>query len=353
MGFRQVTVVGSGIIGASIAWHLTEAGAKVTVISNARGGVATPRSFAWINASWGNSESYFRFRIRAMEEWNRLAAAVPAIPYLACGGLCWDLPPEKLKAYAEEHRSWGYGIRAVSRDEIAGLEPHLAGLPDFALHAANEGAADPLATAEALIADVRSKGAEILTGIDVRSLIMDGNRIRGLVTSDGDHIADTIVVAAGAGTAALAATAGIDVAIESPPGLLVHSRPTGKVLNGLVIGEKAHIRQTAEGRIVAGSDFGGTDPGSDPDKAAEELFATVQTMLPDAGLELDFYTVGHRPTPKDGLPIIGPVGRDGLYAAVMHSGVTLAPLVGRLVAAEVLGEPQPEMLAPYRLSRFG
>ncbi|TJU91041.1 MAG: FAD-binding oxidoreductase, partial [Mesorhizobium sp.] len=58
---KQVIVIGAGIIGASMAWHLTRAGARVTVIAadSAAGGVATPNSFAWINATWGNPEPYF------------------------------------------------------------------------------------------------------------------------------------------------------------------------------------------------------------------------------------------------------------------------------------------------------
>lgn len=352
MSSKKVTVIGAGIIGASIAWHLAKAGAEVTLVCEKRGGVATPCSFAWINASWGNSRSYFGFRTRAMEEWKHLAAAVPAIPYSECGGICWDLPPEQLKAYAEEHESWGYGIRPITGAEISRLEPNLAGAPDFALHVAGEAAADPLATAEALIADAEAKGVRIVDGAEIRSLIVNDGRIAGFVTSDGRHVADTIVLAAGAGSVSFATSIGISLPIEAPPGLLVHSKPVGKILNGLVIGERAHIRQTREGRIVAGSDFGGTDPGTDPDKAAAELFETVCSMLPDASLELDFHTVGYRPTPKDGLPIIGPTTCKGLYAAVMHSGVTLAPLVGKLVAAEVLGELQEDQLAPYRLSRF-
>ena len=103
----HVLVVGAGIIGASIAWHLRAAGARVTVVeAGAGGGVATPNSFAWINASWGNPEPYFRLRIRAMAEWRWLAAAVPAIPLAWTGGLCWDLPPARLEAYAREHGAW-------------------------------------------------------------------------------------------------------------------------------------------------------------------------------------------------------------------------------------------------------
>src|SRR6476619_3760164 len=101
---KHIIVIGAGIVGASIAWHLAAAGARVTIFdAGEAGGVATPSSFAWINASWGNPEPYFRLRIRAMAEWKRLAAEVPDIPLAWSGGLLWDLPARELEDYAGEH----------------------------------------------------------------------------------------------------------------------------------------------------------------------------------------------------------------------------------------------------------
>jgi glycine/D-amino acid oxidase-like deaminating enzyme len=126
------------------------------------------------------------------------------------------------------------------------------------------------------------------------------------------------------------------------------------VLNGLVIATELHVRQTAEGRLVAGTDFGGTDPGSDPEKAAAELFAKLKSFLKGGDeLEMDFFTVGYRPTPRDGFPIVGAVNDvGGLYLAVTHSGITLAPALGLFAAREILHGQQEPLLAPYRLSRF-
>ena len=57
---KRIIVVGAGIIGASIAWHLAKAGAEVTVLEAGEpGGVATRNSWAWINASWGNPGNLF------------------------------------------------------------------------------------------------------------------------------------------------------------------------------------------------------------------------------------------------------------------------------------------------------
>lgn len=347
----HVIVVGAGIIGASIAWHLTRDGAEVTVVAEDNGGVATPCSFAWINASWGNPEFYFRFRRRAMAEWRRLATELPGLPLTWCGSIGWDLPPDRLNAFIAEHGAWGYGIERIDNDEIRRREPHLADLPDRAVSVAEEGAVEPVSAARMLLADAQARGATLRTAA-VRGLIRQRERISGVVTSAGLIEADHVVLASGAGAAPLTAAIGITLPIETPPGLIVHSRPHARRLNGLVLATELHMRQTADGRIIAGSDFGGAAPGEDQHATAAALFDKVHNSLTDSpSLAMDFFTVGYRPTPKDGFPIIGDAC-DGLYVAVMHSGVTLAPLAGLLASNEILkGETEP-MLAPFRLSRF-
>ncbi|MER8752872.1 FAD-binding oxidoreductase [Mesorhizobium sp. M1050] len=351
---KQVIVIGVGIIGASIAWHLSKRGAQVTVIADsAAGGAATPNSFAWINASWGNPEPYFQLRTRAMAEWSRLAQDLPGLPLSWCGGLCWDLPAAAMETYATEHSAWGYGIERVDRAGVARIEPNLAELPDFALHVAEEGVVEPVAAAKMLLADAERHGARTISST-ATALVQTGGRITSVDTSRGLIAADEVVIAAGVGSPDIAATAGIRLPIETPPGLIVHSRPYKKLLNGLVLAERLHMRQTAEGRIIAGSDFGGADPGMDPQGTARRLFAALKAMLHGSdGLELEFHTVGYRPTPIDGFPIIGRAeGMEGVYVAVMHSGITLAPAVGLFVAREILEGERDPLLGTYGLSRF-
>jgi glycine/D-amino acid oxidase-like deaminating enzyme len=352
---KEVIIVGAGIIGASIAWHLTRAGAGVTIVETAApGGVATPASFAWINATWGNPEPYFKLRMRSIAEWTQLKAAVPDIHLGWTGGLRWDLPPSDLEAFAAEYGSWGYGIRRVERSEAARIEPNLVEPPDLAVHVAGEGAVEPALAARALVADAVRGGATLLSGTRVLALVHENGRVAGIRTADGIVRTDEVVLAAGIASPAIAATAGIDLSLDTPPGLLVHSRPHGKLLNGLVLAERLHMRQTVEGRIVAGSDFGGTDPGADPVETARALFAEMKAMLRDGGsLVFDFHTLGYRPTPSDGFPIIGRAGGvNGLYVTVMHSGITLAPIVGLFATRELTTGRRDPLLAPYGLDRF-
>ena len=186
-------------------------------------------------------------------------------------------------------------------------------------------------------------------------LVGRDGRIEGVVTAEDELHADHVVLAAGAGVVPLARLAGVSIPLETPPGLIVHSRPCSTHLNGLVVAPELHMRQTAAGRIIAGYDFSGSDPGEDPQATANTLFAEVKAMLRASGdVELDFFTIGHCPTPVDDFPVIGkPEGREGLYVAVLHSGVTLAPAVGRLAAGEILDGVAEERLAPFRLERFG
>jgi glycine/D-amino acid oxidase-like deaminating enzyme len=348
-------VVGAGVVGASIAWHLAKANARVSVFEAAApGGVATPASFAWINATWGNPEPYFRLRQRSIREWSRLAEKVAGIPFTRCGGLCFDMPVEELDAYAAQHAAWGYDIRRVTRAEAELIEPNVLRLPDRAVFVAEEAAVEPVAAALALLVDAQRLGAELHSGEAVRSLHRIGDRVAGVLTAAGLVEADEVVVAAGVATSSLTATANVDVTLDTPPGLIVHCKPHHKLLNGLVLAEELHMRQTAEGRIIAGADFGGGDPGADAESTARELFGLLRGMLRGGtALELDFHTIGYRPTPKDGFPIVGRAeGVDGLYLAVMHSGVTLAPAVGLFAAEELLTGQRDLLLAPYTLSRF-
>jgi glycine/D-amino acid oxidase-like deaminating enzyme len=350
----HVIVVGAGIIGASIAWHLARSGARVTIIEAGEpGGIATRHSWAWLNASWGNPEPYFRLRIRAMAEWKRLARDVPAIRLHWVGGLIYDMSPDELEAYATQHGAWGYDIRRVDAAEIGRIEPALKRPPAFALHVAEEGALEPLAATQALLADAVRLGAE-LRHDHVGSLDLSAGKVAGVVTAAGRLSADQVVIAAGTATSTLAATAGVHVPTSAPPGLLVATKPAAKLFNGLVMAPDMHVRQLEDGRLLAGADFGGSDPRDDALATAHDVFAGLQAMLRGGEtLVFDRYQIGQRPMPEDGFPVVGMApARDGLYLAVTHSGITLAPAIGLFAAAEILRRQRDPLLIPYGPERF-
>ena len=84
------------------------------------------------------------------------------------------------------------------------------------------------------------------------------------------------------------------------------------------------------------------------------LFVALKNLLRDSeNLKMDYYSLGHRPTPADGVPAIGrPRGMKGLYMAVMHSGITLAPAVGFFGAVEILTGERDRLLSTYHPDRL-
>jgi len=86
----------------------------------------------------------------------------------------------------------------------------------------------------------------------------------------------------------------------------------------------------------------------------ERILGRIREKMPGAvDAEYDFLTLGYRPMPVDEMPIVGfSPGNADVYVAVMHSGVTLAPIMGRYVAHEILNDRPIDELAPYRPDRF-
>lgn len=353
---QRVLIIGAGIIGASSAFHLAEAGAEVRVLEADRGvgGMATSNSWAWINASWGNPPDYLRLRRDSMQKWRDLDRRVPGLNINWCGGLLWDLPEAELRAYAAARLALGMPMRIVDRAEAAKIEPQLRHPPDLAAHVADEGVVEPVHAVERLFDAAKALGAEVLCNTAVRWLTVEKGRVTGVMTQEGPLETDVIVLTAGTSCKLLLKDVGRMLALDEPPGLLVHSAPAPEMLNGLVMAPELHVRQTAEGRLVAGSDFTGTDPGDNPRKAAEELFAKVQAFVGGGEvLSMERFTVGYRPTPRDGVSAIGAVpGLEGLYLCVTHSGVTLAPALGAYAAAEITGQGRDELLAPFAPDRL-
>ena len=194
-------------------------------------------------------------------------------------------------------------------------------------------------------------GAKIWIGPKANGFLRQGGRVIGVATDHGPVPASQVIVAAGAGAATLT---GLPMA--NKPGLILRTRPLPAILGPIIMAPDVHFRQDAEGRIVAGEIFSGDGPGqasitTDPGSLALELIERIRVHLPGQEIEIERVTFGLRPVPKDGLPAVGPL-EEGLYIASMHSGITLAPLIGTLVALEIAEGSEAPELAPFRPSRL-
>lgn len=372
-----IAVIGAGIIGACIAARLAERNAQVLLVDRGEPGHGTTHaSYAWVNANQKLPRPYFDLSVAAMAEYQRLAwQHAPATWYHRDGNLVWYADPAQAAALADRVarlREWGYAAEFLPATQaIADLEPALGGgdtTPDSQIAwFPQEAWVDAQAMTERLVAATRHAGGRVLTGPEreVAGISRGNGRVTGITLRGGQTLPVRAVVnAAGAAGAAVAAMVGRDLPLQDSPGMIVRAKlPDGvETLTRLNDREVIAMRPDGPGRVLialdvdAVADLQGLPFG--PLAADHPLVGRVMTLAADAAPSLAVAqpteaTIAPRPMPADGYPSVGSVPAiPGYFEAISHSGVTLAPLIGRALAAEILGQPADPLFAPYRPERF-
>lgn len=213
-----------------------------------------------------------------------------------------------------------------------------------------------LGLVQALAAHFAANGGAMAQCRVERVEALPDGRVR-LRTSEGEHHAGTLVVAAGAYSARLAAQLGSRVPLEAERGYNATLPEAGIKLRRPIMLQDAHFTMTPmdEGLRLAGTvEFAGLD--APPDYArADKLIAAAKRVFPSLKADGATRWMGRRPALPDSLPVIGPSPRhkNVLYAfGHGHLGVTGAATTGRLIAALATGERPSIDMTPYRVDRF-
>ena len=359
---KRVVIAGGGIIGAQLAYRFAKRGATVTLLEKSRPAAgATANSFAWINSTYSKQPfAYFQLNRLGIEAWQQLDRELPGeLPLRWGGSVEWygdDREAASLRDEVRHHQAWGYLAHLVDEAALRRLEPHIEpGSVAAAAYAEIEGSVDPVRVTETLIARAEREGARIVYPAEVTGLDERDGRLRAVRTSTGPVDADVLIIACGTDTPRVAAMAGLRVPLKDSPGVLVHTAPNDRVLERVVLSPNAHMKQKPDGRIVTGAGFGGSPTTDTSRESGERFLQMAAAVLPACKqASVEKVTLGWRPLPQDEFPIVGfPPSRRDVYITVMHSGITLSPLIAHLAAMEILDGVDVEPLAPYRLARFG
>ncbi len=373
---RRVAVVGAGIVGLCAAVDLAEVGCAVSVVESEHPiAGASGASFAWIGASLRDvieRPAYFELKQMATEAYRRLTAKLgPDSGVRRTGAILWtedEAEADLLEVEIAAARTAGVEADLIQPgSDLERIEPSLS-LPPSAEAVAwlpDDGYVLTSELGRRLLG--RLKGLGGLTFFGERADRIE-SRSAGprLVLSSGRKIdSDAVVIAAGTQSQVLAETAGARIRLESAAsapskviGLVAISGPSCSALSKVVVGTDLMFRPDGGGRILCHSYDADSALASAAERfgaaaIAESVISRSQILLTDGvDLSLGTYRVGERPLPVDGVAIVGWCpGADGVYAAVTHSGVCLAPVLGEIIAKEV-GQlrtcPVPSAFRPDR-----
>jgi glycine/D-amino acid oxidase-like deaminating enzyme len=360
----DVAVVGVGIVGASAVYALARAGARVIALDAGLPGAGTSgTSFAWVNSVRKEPEAYHRLNAEGMAAHRALARELGAdYGYHDGGSLEWSENGDaeaELRGRVERLASRGYAAAFIARKEAQALEPSLSipePVTDVAFYAAEGWLDAPRAIGRLLGA---APGAEIRQESPVRSLRRRDGRVEALVLDGGEIVADSTLVCVGPATRAFVAASGVTIPVGWVPGVLaVTSRPA-QALGRVVHAPGIHLRPDASGGLLLGAaDVDGLVTDVSPRETAlavaGQLVERAARVFPPAkDVRLVDARIGVRPMPSDGVTIAGRIpGLTNAWLLATHSGVTLGPLLGRLIADEIVGGKPSALLAPFRPDRF-
>ncbi len=366
---KKVLVVGAGILGASVAYHLSLTGNDVTVIDMQGPASHSSRgTFAWINASWAKQpQNYHALNQQSTAYWHTLAKELN-IPIKFTGSLEWFDSAERQKrliTQIEEQNLWSEPARILSIAEAKKREPKVNfGNTEFVASSPRDGAVDPVLATRQFLDAAAQRGAKIQYPCKLASI---AQHIAN--TSCGEIVFDQLVLAVGASSDIIKTVAHVDIKQRTTPGIIVITKPMPALLNGILVAPGVHIHQRLDGRIVLGEQAGTPDtqahkmrladrPNDYPNTSlaldhAQRIIQQASIYLPEmSAAQVEDVFIGWRPLPLDGHPVLGfSDSASNVYIAVTHSGVTLAPILGKLIAQELNTQEPLAILNEYRPSR--
>lgn len=374
MTTQKIAIVGGGVIGLAVARALALQGVQVTIFEQQHIGAGTSSTtFAWVNSNGKQPLSYHQLNALSMEEHTRLQLSqTNGLRWLeTCGTWEWAAEGEaqqRLLQRATSLQSLGYPAHEVTPDALQREVPDLRSqaVSGSVWHFPTESVLHPALYLSRLWSEARANGTVLHQQHAIERLSEQADGVTLHLVNGEKWQGDRVVIATGRWANQLLNTLNVDLALldTSKPNavacsFLARTAPQLLSLAANLISPQLNVRPDGGGRLLLQAleldDL--ADPASPPalhGDIAQQFRERYHALFAGAGeLQIENIVIGQRARPADGLPAIGfvtPYQR--VYVAVTHSGITLSPLIGKLVAQELVQEQSSDLLADFRPQRL-
>ncbi len=373
MKTADAVIIGGGVTGVSIAFHLAGLGVRRIVVLERKflGAGGTGRSVGIIRQLYPTLETTRMVRA-SLDVFRSFDDAVGGHSgYVGCGALIGVSPMMRagLLARVEQQRALGVRAQVLEPKELSRIEPRIdpTGL-GAVLYEPESGYGDPSAVTAGYAEAARRRGVSIEQGSEVIAILQEGDRVGGVATMTERITAPIVVNAAGLWSPRVARLADITlpIVIGRHPVFIVERQPAFGAAHMVYmdLAGGSYVRPETGNLTLTGSltddeaqhpmdpELLGSEAGFD--EAGVALARTAQALpgLADARLSRSY--AGAFDITPDWMPILdeSPLGGFFVAAGMSGHGFKLAPLVGAMMAARITGATSPVSLAPFRLDRF-
>ncbi|MFN8380715.1 MAG: FAD-binding oxidoreductase [Anaerolineales bacterium] len=364
-------VIGAGVMGASIAFHLAERGLKVAILErNVVAAGATGHSSGLVRMHYdlaAESELTFASYKHYFNNWKERVGGECGFQKTGFMQIAKREHEDKLRGNVANQQRIGINTSVISADDVKKLIPDfITDQFDFAAYEPDSGYADATLTTNSFIEAAKRNGAMLIQNCEVTAIHTSGGRVTGVSTAKGEFAAPTIVSAAGPWAKHVAKLADVDVPLETwtHDVAFLHRPPSlGKI--PAVIDDTINCYFRPEGSaliLAAGEDE--SLRGEAPDAEDQTPTPTFLEKLIDAMVQripkieesgLHSIHVGRDGITPDQRAIYSAAGPDGFYLAcgLSGTGFKTAPAAGVSMAELILdGKPKTVDITPFRFGRF-
>jgi sarcosine oxidase subunit beta len=375
----DIVIIGGGVIGTSIAYHLVKQDACVTLIE--KNDLAAGSSGACDGLVFMQSKKpgiHLSLAMKSLNRFQTLQRELPTdIEFKKTGGMVVIETDDEYRAmekFKKDQQDIGLDVQLLDQSQTFEKEPFLSNRIIGSTFSPLDAQVNPINLTHGFALAAKKNHARIILHARVLDIRTNNNRVTGVVTTKGIFDADMVVNAAGSMAGLVSDLVGLSMPVHPRRGQIVVTHAGKPVLSRCLIsakyiaakydpsladrsGQGISMEQAENGNLLLGStrEFVGFNKENTLTGIRKIIRQTAAVLPLLKNFQVIRSFAGLRPYTPDGLPILGPVrSLDGFFMAAGHEGdgIALSPITGDLMAHMLLGQKTDIPLDAFSPDRF-